>query len=318
MEEHNVGTESLTEPETTIEDRVVSPPAPAREKAPPQPASGVWGAVRAHWIVVLLSIVIFTGGGVAAAVHRHPNYSATARAAVQHFNANAPGALGGFATAAPALADTYARSIDADGVVNPLAKQFHVTAKKIRSEVSAVEVPQSAVFTVTATTQGPNSAVALANAALQAILNYEQGVNSTNPNSGPLHDQLVKAEDALSSAITAKNDVIAGADAANAIAHKTSQTNAQRAAIGKAQAAQNVAQDEVNVLRTAYQQSFLSTTSKQYIQALQTALQSTSDKLSRVALYGFAGLVVGIAVGVGLALLLNARRARRADRFVTA
>jgi capsular polysaccharide biosynthesis protein len=313
-EEAETGASSDSEgPETDVataaETRV--PDADVAIVRPSGAPVGIWSAISASRWLVILVVLVLTGAGIAAGFVRKQKFTSDARLAVQHFNFGANGAASGFSTAAPTLADTYARSIDADGVVNPLAKSYHLSPTTVRDDISAVAVPQSPVFTITATTLEPGLAIALADAAAQQLLSYEQSVNSTNPAVPSLQRELQKAESALTSDEQAKNALQARINGSLAAAHKNSISLAQRASLAKADATISVAQDNVTALRSAYLQSFLSTSSPQYINPIQAATTATGDRTSRVELYGFVGLAVGIALGVALALLRHARRMRR-------
>jgi capsular polysaccharide biosynthesis protein len=270
----------------------------------------VWAAISAHRLLVIGAVVVLTLAGIGAAYVRHPKYKSTSTLAVQHFNFGANGAASGFSTAAPALADTYARSIHATPVIQALAKEFHMAPGVMNASLSAVAVPQTPVFTITATATRPGLAVALANAAGQQLLAYEENVNSTNPTVAALHDNLVKAEQTLAGAQAAKNVLQGSINGAVAARHGTSLTSAEQQDLGKAQAAISTAQDNVNALRSAYQQSFLSTSATQYINPIRGGTAASSDRTSRVELYGFVGFAVGLAVGVGLALIRQTRSRR--------
>ncbi len=122
----------MLEHDPTPEGAVAAPVSQGSDGAEPVPASagvpgGVWGAVRASPWLVAAAVVVCVAAGVAFGLVRHPKYSATAKLAVLHLNFGAPGGLSGFSGAAAVLADTYARSVDADGVVDPLALQFRTS-----------------------------------------------------------------------------------------------------------------------------------------------------------------------------------------------
>ena len=259
---------------------------------------------RSHWFLVLVAVVVLTGSGVAAGLKRHAKYSSTATLAVLHVNLGAAGALSGFQTAAETLADTYARSVRADGVVNPLAARFHLPRSTIRAELSAVAVPSSPVFNIQATTASPGFSGRLADAASHQLVTYLQAINSSSLGTAPIYRRLQRAEHAL----TNQQANQAALKAAIAATPGTNMTSAERSALAAAQASVNVAQDQVNAISATYTQSQLGASSTQYVQQLASAGPASSDRRSKLVLLAFAGLAAGLALGVALAVLLGTRR----------
>ncbi len=301
-------TESITDAERTLDDRAVESYSASRNNTGPPP--GLWGAIRANLPLVIASIVICTAAGLAIGVIRKPKYSATARLTVQHINLGAAGAASGFSTLAVALADTYSRSIKADDIVTPLALKFHLKRGTVRNDLSSAAIPESPMFTVSAQANSAKVAVGLVNAAMNQLVIFEQAVNGSNANVGPLYGQLVKAEGQLTAAQVARQSLQQITGASTQAAHRAAPTAAQQAQLAKADQAVNISTDRVNTLRAAYTQSYLGTSETQFLQPIQSAFAATSDRESRLALYGFAGLAIGILVGVGLAALRGPRRPR--------
>ena len=198
MHEQLRGTSSQPSPQLAGESRSEPGPSDRSGTAPPgvppdgtkqgqgEAPIGVWNAVRSSLLLVIITIVVFAAAGVAAAYVRPQKYSATTRLAVLHVNFGSPGALSGFSSGAPVLADTYARAVTADGVIDPLAAQLHTAPATIRGELAAAAIPQSPVLGVTATTGSGPSAIALANAASAQLIKYLQVVNSSNPDAAKL------------------------------------------------------------------------------------------------------------------------------------
>src|SRR4051794_35602359 len=73
---------------------------------------GVLEAMRWHWGLVLVPVVLFLGAAICVGLIRSPVYTATANLTVD-FGAENPSALPGSVSAAQALADSYSRSIQA-------------------------------------------------------------------------------------------------------------------------------------------------------------------------------------------------------------
>jgi capsular polysaccharide biosynthesis protein len=281
---------------------------PAVERESP----GVWGAVRSHSRLVAIVIILFFAVGLAAGVRRHAKYSATANLAVLHLNfGGSSGSLSAFSTAAPILADTYARAITADGVVDPLASQFHTSASKIRDDLSASSVPANPTLMVTAKTTSKKTAIALANAAMAQLVTYLGGVNGSDPGGASLYTELKQAEASLAARQNKLQAVTASINHAMQASHAVSMSGTQQAQLAAAQSSKNLAADKVASLNAAYTQARLNSANTQYLQPLQSATSAKSDRASRLVLYAFVGLVVGIALATGIAVLLQGRALKK-------
>ena len=277
---------------------------PAVQHSPP----GVWGAVRSNMRLVVIIVVLLTAVGVAAGLSRYAKYSATANLVVLHLNfGGSSGSLNAFSTAAPILADTYARAINADGVVDPLAKKFHTTASAIRDDLSAASVPANPMLMVTAQTTSKATSIALANAASAQLVKYLQGVNGADPALGTLRAALKSTEAKVAAAQNKQQAVLANITHALKTSKAVSMSAAQQAQLSAAQSAKNLASDEASSLNAAYQQARLNSANTQYLQQLQSATSAKSNRVSRTLLYAFIGLVVGIALATGVAVLRQSR-----------
>ena len=129
---------------------VAHPAYPFREQAlavefGQLPRVGVWESAVRYWPVVVLSTVALVIVGAALALARSPVYTAQARSQVGRLNLSIAGAVSGFSEAAQTLASSFSRAIGADGVVGPLARQFHTTTGEIRARLTATPVPSSSL-----------------------------------------------------------------------------------------------------------------------------------------------------------------------------
>jgi capsular polysaccharide biosynthesis protein len=272
----------------------------------------VWGAVRSNIVLVVIVVLVCTAAGAALGMRRHAKFSATANLAVLHLNfGGSQGSLNAFSTAGPILADTYARSIDADGVVAPLAKEFHTSQTTIRTDLSAASVPASPMLMVTAKTTSSATSIALANAAMAQLVKYLGGVNGSDPAVATLYDQL-KAADATLAAEQAKLEAVkANINHALQTSKAVSMSASQQAQLSAAQSAETLASNEAASLDQAYTEARLNGSNTQYLQPLQSATTAKSDRTSRLVLYGFVGLAVGIALATGIAVPLQGRKLKK-------
>ena len=81
---------------------------------------GVLEAMRWHWRLALLPVVLLIGAAIVVGMLRTPVYTATANLTVD-FGAESPSSLPGSVTAAQALADSYSRAVQATPVVRGVA-----------------------------------------------------------------------------------------------------------------------------------------------------------------------------------------------------
>jgi capsular polysaccharide biosynthesis protein len=315
----------------------VQAPEKPLELAPalqPREPVGVWDAVRASPLLVLISIILLVGAGVAVGLTRDPNYTAQTRLGVFHVDVSA---FSGSSSAAESLADSYSRAIDANQVVRPVAARFHRSPKDVRARLSAAPIPDSPVLRVVALAGSQRQAVALANAASNALLGYVAGLNPSERDAARLFRRLRAAESRFNALLAAEDrrkgaveDRLKAAAAANpepttvqpttvqpttvqpsTVQPSTVQpTQKERLALARARAAAAAAHDRVTALRTAYNESVGSATSTQTLSVLVRATDAQSDRWPRLELLAFVGLAIGMAIGVALAMARAARRRR--------
>lgn len=257
-------------------------------------------------------MIVFAGVGIAAGLVRKQKFTATTQLAVLHLPINAAGALNSLSTAGPVLADTYARAVKADGVIKPLSTEFRQSPHDLKDQLSAVGIPQSPVFTISATTRNAKASVALTNAAATQLLAYLKSTNSYDPDSARIFKELAAAEDTLAAATQQKNQTQADINNKHfglkgAAAQPTS---SERDKLGKAAAAIAQAQDQVSALKQSYQSVVQNVSNTQFVSQVTTATTATGDRTKKLELYGFAGLAIGLALGV-IAAMLRAAFSRR-------
>jgi hypothetical protein len=273
----------------------LAPLAHAREPV------GVWEAMRASPLLVLIPIIVLVGAGAAAGLARKTNYTAQARLGVIHVDVNA---FSGSSSAAESLADSYSRAIDADQVVRPVAARFHISAKVARDRLSAAPIPDSPVFRVAGRATSRPQAIDLANAASEALLAYVTSLNRSDRDAARLYRRLSAAESLFNLRLAEEER------RAEAFAADDHPSESERLALARARAAAGAAHDRVTALRTAYNASVGSGTATQSVEVLVTASDATSDRWTRLELFAFVGLATGFAIGTALAVARAARRRR--------
>jgi uncharacterized protein involved in exopolysaccharide biosynthesis len=275
----------------------VPPVAPV----PPREPVGVWDAVRESPLLVLIPILLLVGAGVALGLIRDANYTAEARLGVIHLDVSA---FSGATSAAESLADSYSRAIDADQVVRPVAARFDISPADARAQLSAAPIPDSPVFRVSASAGSGRRAVAVANAASTALLDYVVSLNRSDREAARLFRRLRAAELRFNAQEAEKERL------EEAFAASESPSEAERLVVAEARAAAGVAHDRVIALRGAYNDSVGSGTSTQTLEVLVRASDATSDRWTGLELLAFIGLATGLALGVALAVARAARRRR--------
>ena len=175
-------------------------PVPDGDLSPPEPApgwdpgpTGIGYAVRRRWLTVLVSVLVCTGAGAAVGLVRKPTFTAQTKLSVGRINLAAPGAISGYAQATQTLAAGSSRTIDADAVVQSVARRSGLSAATVRNRLSATPVPESPVFRVEATSRHRADAIRLANLASDALLAYITDLNQSSPDASRLYEDFKDA-----------------------------------------------------------------------------------------------------------------------------
>jgi capsular polysaccharide biosynthesis protein len=259
------------------------------------PRLGILESVRRHLLLFLVPVIVCVGAAAVYGFSREPNYTAEARMGIAKVDVAAPGALAGFTTAAQSLAETYSRVIQAEPVVRDLARQLNSTPERIRARLSAVPVPDTPVFRVVATGPTEDAAVRLANAGTDSLQSYLRKLTA-DTESTRLLQQYKRAALAASEASAVRSEARA--------AYEQARTRRNRIALVQADADLAVARVRANSLQEAYAlRAQGGTTSSANPQVLARASSAGSDRRSKFQLLVALGLLAGVALGTGLALL---------------
>jgi uncharacterized protein involved in exopolysaccharide biosynthesis len=269
----------------------------------PTPGTGLGRAIRGRPLWLLIPLLLLTGAGIAAGLLRAPVYQAESRLLVGRVNPGTP-TLPGFVQASTALADAYSRSIVAAEVVDPVATQLGIAPLTAASRLVASPVPQSPVIRVIGEGPTAGGAIALSALASGALKRYVTRLNATSGNEQSLLSGYRRAAAAVSRA-SAQVDALS----AEYVKHPTPTA---ASALDTARADRDAAQLRARAIGTAYagdQQSFGASTG--IVSVLALAQQASSDRLHKLELLAFSGLLLGAVLGVGLAWLREQRSSRR-------
>jgi capsular polysaccharide biosynthesis protein len=248
-----------------------------------------------NWWVVLLAVVVFVAIGASIALLRTPTYTATARLGVGRIDITSPGALSGYAVATQALATGYSRTVTAQPVARAVAAKTGLSIKDVQDHVSGTPIAQSPVFRIEATSPNERQAVELANQSSRALIHYAAALNRSNPDSGRLY-RLYRAA-IVNRAQTGRQLETAEVDARARPLLSTEEE------VAEASGAVQAANLRVDALGKAYTASLQSQVATQLVQVVSPAIEAKSDRRSTLLILAFIGLIVGLLVGGGLAVM---------------
>jgi hypothetical protein len=254
----------------------------------------------AHSKLIVCTLAVIGGlAGVLFGHSRPVTYTAAATLQVGQVNPNSPGFYS-YIQSATALATAFSRSIEAEPVLTTIQRKLKLAPATTLARLSSEPIPLSPVFKVVATGPTESAAIALANVAAAAVISYEGQSNSANPEAASLLHEYREASLELRhiSQRLAKLPRDKSAAAIEAIAR----TEAERS--------------EVVVRLRAIGSSYTATIASQaprsgLVSLLAGAASTTNNRRSKLELYGFVGLLVGIVFGCLVAVLRERRRLAR-------
>jgi capsular polysaccharide biosynthesis protein len=266
---------------------------PADDRVFEMPNSLVLSAIADNKRIVALFAVVLALIGAGLGLLRDTTYTASATLQVGQVNPNSPGFLG-YVQSASSLATAFSRSIAAAPVLATVERKLALEAADVTPRLSAEPIPLAPAFRVIATGSSESDAIRLANAAAGAVLVYENRSNSTNPEA-----------EALLSAFHNASLELKRAEARLAAAEAES---AGSDALAQAQAERSTAQVKLKGVSTAYVAAVASQAPSQgLVTLIAGATSASSDRKAKIELYAFLGLLAGLIVGCGAAVLRERR-----------
>ncbi|HEY5052512.1 MAG TPA: Wzz/FepE/Etk N-terminal domain-containing protein [Solirubrobacterales bacterium] len=248
--------------------------------------------VRNKWIVALFALGLAVAG-ICFGVLRQSTYEASATIQVGQVNPNSPGFYG-YAQSASSLATAFSRSIAAAPVLGEVQRKLKLPPTEAAQRLSSEPIPLSPAFRVIATGPAESDALRLANTAANAVIAYETKSNSANPQARSLLNSYRDASLALRQA-EAKIAGLQGSESGDAML--------------RAEADKGAAQVRLKGLSNAYIASVESQAPRRGLVSLVAGATSASnDRVPKIELYGFVGLLLGIALGCLVAVLRERRR----------
>ncbi len=298
----------MTDTATTTEtESEPTAPATAREPSPAGVTEvGASTALRRHPLIVIVTLLLFVGAAAAAGFIRKPVWTAAAKLSVGGINLSAAGALSGYSQATQALASAYARAIDATAVVVPAARITHLPATTVQDRLSATPVALSPVFIVNGTGPTAQDAITLTNAGSNALITYITGLNRSTTDASRLFGQLGTASHQFENARRVSRKLQTAALSAKKVSPADSN------ALVDAATNLDLAGAKLAAVRQTYVQSLTGQSSTSTAELLSAAGAATSDRLSKLEILLFVGVIAGLVVGSALAILRERRKNARA------
>ncbi len=287
------------------------PPPGVIDPPPSRPTVG--DATRRYWPLVLIAVLVLGAFGAYTGHSRRPAYTATASLSVGLLDVTTQ-SVPGFAVGGEVVASGYSRAVQTDGVIDPVAQRLKMTPAEVRGHVSSTPVPNSPIFTVTATPASAGSAVTLANAVSQSMLAYGRSHSSTDAASARL---LARYLGAVRSRNRARNRVaqLRSGSSTSAGTASAATTASDSGSLSQARADLEVQQLRMDTLADQYRARTSTPGNTAVLQPLVNAQGASSDRGSKTQLYGALGVLAGLCVGTALAVLLAGWRFRRRHAF---
>jgi capsular polysaccharide biosynthesis protein len=261
-------------------------------------------AVRRHWFIALLPVVLFVAGAVVLGNKREPRYTTTANLSVGHVYVTNPAGIPTILDATQSLAAVYSRAIHAGAVISDAkARLRKQSSAPVAGSLNATPIPDSPLIKVSAVASSPRSAISLANAGAAALADYVNNQIRDNNASVPLAQRYKEA------ALDYRKRIATRDLMTRRYEHTPNAKN--KDALDRAAAAADTALLRREAIRASYENAVQGGTSSVGVDVFSLASEASSDRSKKMQLYVFIGLLGGLAAGVALALLRAARDVRR-------
>jgi hypothetical protein len=242
---------------------------------------------------VLVPVILLVGGAVAYGLTRKPTYTSEARLSVGGLSLTTQ-TLPGYTTAVQQLAVAYSRAVDATPVIAPIARRFNLSQVEAAKRVSATPIEGSPVIRVRGSSRDKVQAVQIANTAAGSLITYAVRLNSGTTASSRLLNRFLRASRNLQNATAASR--------------KFKLNDPRRRA---AKSREDIARLQFQTAAGLYQQAQVGRSNLNLVQKLAPAAPATSDRDSVLQQFVAGGLIAGLLIGVGLAILRTNRLVAR-------
>jgi capsular polysaccharide biosynthesis protein len=185
---------------------------------------------------------------------------------------------------------------------------MNLTPQQVRSRVGATPVSGSPLFLISSFGPNREQAIRMVNLTATALVAY---VKRTNAEASPAAGKLLKSYEQLQiEAVRASQDAAKARQLAAA-----ENTAARRAALARSAAAFAAARLRATAASAAYTRIVSSPTVSNSVHVLAPATAAASDRRSKLQIYLFVAIVVGLILGAVLATLVTDREDRRSAGY---
>jgi hypothetical protein len=254
-------------------------------------------AVRDHWLLVLLPVVLLMAAAGGYAMKRTPTYTAQSKLTLGQLDvaAQAPS----YVTAAQGLAATYSQAIHAGAVTKPAGKALGIPPLEASKRLLASPIGQTPLFLIDAKGPSAHDAIKLANAASRALVRYVDGLNASSAGVNSSLRAFKRASAQQHSAGLAVQDA--------QVAFQRHPSIKARQAVTRALQRSDSAKLRVTVLASVYGNAKRVGSTSNVLQILATATAATDDRSSVLQKVLFIAAAAGLAIGVALAVRAGTR-----------
>jgi hypothetical protein len=285
--------------------------------------------MRRYWFVILLAVAALGALGAYEGHERKPVYEARASLSVGLLDLTTQ-SVPGFAVGGEVVAAGFSRAVQTDAIVVPVARELRMQPNVVRSRIFSTPVPSGPIFTVSALGTSSADAVRLANAVSRAMVNYGRSRSNSDAAFSRMLEryraavrQRDKARNHVKALRSQLSEAAAGSGATTSTAEtgpgtgtstSGASTRPKPGALAQARADLEAKQLRVDSLADAYRARASAPGQSAVVQPLVDAVGASSDRGSKMQLYGGLGALAGLCVGTALAVLLMAARHRRQRR----
>lgn len=281
------------------------PAPPGRNGGPPRRTLA--GAIRRHWILALIPVVVLAAAGGLAGAKKKPTYSATATINVGKSDI-ATQATPGYLVAAEAMASSYSRLVTSQNIVQPAGRAVGESPATAASQLSAVPIPNEPTFTITATGSSSAGAAHLARAAVSALQHY---ANASATQQGGPAQLMSKYKAAQREAIQDQQHVgfLQGQRAKDTALGLV--PSVSKAKLTQAKVAAQTANLKAQALSNQYTTLSQSGVAPKLDVLYNPTAASSTNRTTNIEKYAVIGAVAGIIIGCAFAALAEALSPRR-------
>jgi len=299
----NSTNQALEDRDTAGHPHWTAPPSSGVNVRPPSSIS-LGRAIARHPFLVILPAIFLLAAGIVAGTKKHPTYSASATINVGKSDIITQ-ATPGYVQAAQVLATSYSRVAMSQHVWIPAAKALGVPVTAVSSRIVAVPVPDEPTFTITATGSSSQAAIALDNAAVNAVVKFANVSQTQQGSPSQLLSQYTH-DQSLADSLHSKSASLAGK-------LSSGQGGVTQKQVTRTQVAAQVAALQAQAAGNAYS-TFMENGVAPVLDVFAPAASATSNRTTNIEKYAVVGAVAGLVLGVALAALVGGLEARRDTR----